>query len=269
MKTKLVLVFSALATAVSLADVGDNITTLTTLSGKTYRGVLISQVSPDGVLFRHANGAGKVLFSDLPGEIRQALGYDAKKAEAYEKDLTDRRERERLACIDRDKEIAKAQASAFTAAAAESNMIQAQYIAAASQQGGYGYGESYPVAYGYGWYNQGPGRFASPTNGGRGYGNSDRQPDQPQGVYCGTAYRTIKGNPNANRNEGQPFSAGQIKTGVPYSGTNPGTARFTNGVPALGTSFAPSRAPSRAPGGMGAGGRPTPTGAPSPAGRGR
>ena len=82
MKIQLALVFSVLATAASFAAVGDNIDSLATLSGKTYREVTIAQVGPDGVFFRHSNGAGKVLFSDLPGDVRQRLGYDSKKAEA-------------------------------------------------------------------------------------------------------------------------------------------------------------------------------------------
>lgn len=212
MKTQLALVFSILAASDLHADVGDNITSITTLSGKTYRGVLVAEVNPDGVLFRHANGAGKVLFSDLPSDLRQALGYDAKKAEAYEKDLATRRERERLACIERDKEIARSQAGAYNAAAAQARVAEVQYAAMVGQQG-YGIGYNYPVAIGWdGW--RGGHRGAATT-------------------------RTAK--PAA----AIPFRAGQISSGVPYAGT--GNARFTNGVPALGSSFVPSQLRPQAP----------------------
>lgn len=211
MKIQLALVFSVIATSVGFADVGDNVTSITTLSGKTYRGVLVAEVNPDGVLFRHANGAGKVLFSDLPSDLRQALGYDAKKAEVYEKDLTARRERERLACIERDKEIARSQASAYNAAAAQARVAQVQYAAIASQSS-YGYGYNYPVAIG--WNGWGGYRHAATTR-------------------------------TTNHATAIPFRAGQISSGVPYAGT--GNARFTNGVPALGSSFVPAQPRAHAP----------------------
>ena len=153
MKAKLILVITTLAASSALADVAEDLHTFTTLSGKTYRGVLVAQVSPDGVSFRHSNGAGKVLFADLPSEVRQSLGYDAGKAEAYEKDLAARRERERIARMDRDKEVAKAWAGASAAAAAQAGALQAQYIAAMSQQQASTAGGSFgwPVWGGYGW----------------------------------------------------------------------------------------------------------------------
>ena len=250
MKIQLALVFSVFATAGSFAAVGDSIDSLATLSGRTYRGVTIAQVTPDGVFFRHANGAGKVLFSDLPSDVRQRLGYDAKKAETYEKERAEKRERERLACIERDKEIAKAKASAFTAAAAQANMIRAQYSAAACQPAAYGYNMTYPVIWGfgggYGWYTD---RVASPSYGGR-------------------AYYKVRRPLNAMGAGGQPFGARQITHGAPpYSGAYSGTVRFSNGVPALNSSFSPTPAMLQSPGVRG-----TATGPVNitlPAGRGR
>ncbi|MBX7208381.1 MAG: hypothetical protein K1X78_08735 [Verrucomicrobiaceae bacterium] len=218
MKTKLVLVFSAVATA-CLADVGDVVNSFTTLSGRTYRAVTIAQVQPDGVTFRHSRGAGKVLFSDLPADLRRQLGYDAKKADAYEKDLMARRERERLACIERDKELAKARASASAAAAAQARACEARYAAVAmlgggvTDSGGMLTGYTYPWALDwYGWLGNHPRRALG----------FDRRTPAASG--------------------GHPFSAGQIVNGPAYSGATHG-ARFTNGVPALGSSF--SAAPVR------------------------
>jgi hypothetical protein len=116
MKTHLAIALSLFAaSAAAVADQGEAIT-LRTLSGKTYRGVSVSKVDPDGVCFRHSNGAGKVLFSDMSSELRQSFGYDSKKAVAYEKELETRREKVRLARIERDREVAKAQTAAFQAA---------------------------------------------------------------------------------------------------------------------------------------------------------
>jgi hypothetical protein len=221
MKIQLALVFSLLATTAGFAAVGDRVDSLATLSGRTYRDVTIAQVGPDGVFFRHSNGAGKVLFTDLAGDVRQRMGYDSKKAESYEKERAARRERERLACIKRDGEIAKARASASLAAVAQANAIRAQYIVAAAQQApNYGYGMTYPMIWGfgggYGWYTD---RIPSPGYGGR-------------------AFYTVKRPLNPSCVGNQPFSTRQITRGAPpYSGTYSGPVRFSNGVPALNSSF--------------------------------
>lgn len=261
MKIQFALVFSVLATAAGFADVGDNITSLTTLSGKTYRGVLIAQVTSDGVLFRHANGAGKVLFSDLPGDVKQSLGYDPIKAESLEKEAAARRERAHLACIERDTEIAKAQAGASIAAASLGRVTQALYAVAASQQAAStGNDVMYPFVYGfggYGWYTV---RVPSPSYGGRAFYTVRRQVG-PAGIGASsliqgnmaapnrcppdnthrTANITLMSGPGTNRSGGQPFSAGQITTGGPYSGASSSRTAFTNGVPALNSSFVPNR----------------------------
>lgn len=57
-----------------------------TLTGKTYRQCEIVRVYPDGVSFTHANGAAKVLFTDLSQELRQRLGYDPAKAAVYQRE---------------------------------------------------------------------------------------------------------------------------------------------------------------------------------------
>ena len=58
---------------------------LETLSGRTYYGVKVVKIDPNGVLFRHRDGAAKVTFDDMNPEIREYLGLDARKAAAFEK----------------------------------------------------------------------------------------------------------------------------------------------------------------------------------------
>lgn len=82
--------------AVSLAQAAP-IAKITTLAGKTYRQCQIVRVHPDGVSFRHADGAAKVLFTDLSKEWRTRLGYDADKAAAYQQELADKREADKAA----------------------------------------------------------------------------------------------------------------------------------------------------------------------------
>ena len=56
---------------------------LVTLSGTTYHDVQALRVEPDGVTWRHADGAVKVDFADCPEPIRRAYHYDPAKAAAY------------------------------------------------------------------------------------------------------------------------------------------------------------------------------------------
>lgn len=67
---------------------------ISTLTGKTYRQCEIVKVHPDGVSFTHANGAAKVLFTDLSAEWRTRLGYDPVKAKAYQREQEERRQQQ-------------------------------------------------------------------------------------------------------------------------------------------------------------------------------
>lgn len=107
---------------------------LTTLSGKTYRQCKIVQVYPDGVSFHHANGAAKVLFTDLSEDWRTRLGYDAKKATAYQKELADKREAEKAARARVEEARFKALAEAAERARIQSLGQEAQARAAVRQQ---------------------------------------------------------------------------------------------------------------------------------------
>ena len=62
--------------------------TFVTLSGKIYRNAKVTRIEPDGlnISFRTFNGGlggGKISFEDLPLDIQQRYGYDAKNAAEY------------------------------------------------------------------------------------------------------------------------------------------------------------------------------------------
>lgn len=78
----------------------EKIPEITTLQGRTFRQCEIVRVHPDGVSFRHATGAARVLYSDLSPEWRSRLGYDPEKAAAHrqeQKELAEKREEARRA----------------------------------------------------------------------------------------------------------------------------------------------------------------------------
>ncbi len=85
--------FHAPSPAASHAEV----TTITTLRGRSYHQCRISQVHPDGVSFFHANGAAKILFTELPESMRQKFGYSKQRAEEFQREQATRQflERER------------------------------------------------------------------------------------------------------------------------------------------------------------------------------
>lgn len=97
-----------LAVAASTARADSSEVKITTLFGRTYQGCHIVRVHPDGVSFTHSRGAAKVLFEDMPPGLRERFGYDARKAEAYEKEVTERRRAEARARAERDLELARA-----------------------------------------------------------------------------------------------------------------------------------------------------------------
>ncbi|MES2593873.1 MAG: hypothetical protein V4662_00975 [Verrucomicrobiota bacterium] len=70
---------------------------ITTLAGKTYRQCHIVKVHPDGVSFRHANGAARILFTDLSKDWRDRLGYSPSKAAAYKQERADKAAAEKVA----------------------------------------------------------------------------------------------------------------------------------------------------------------------------
>jgi len=104
---------------------------ITTLTGKTYRQCEIVKVYPDGVSFTHADGAAKVLFTDLSQEWRERLGYDPAKAVAYELEQAERREKQAEARRELDRQQTEAMLLAQQIELARLRGIEAQ---ARSQQ---------------------------------------------------------------------------------------------------------------------------------------
>jgi hypothetical protein len=105
MKAFTLLLFTLLASASLLAA---PIAEISTLTGKTYRQCQIVKVHPDGVSFTHANGAAKILFTDLSQEWRTRLGYDPDKAASYQYEQELRRKE--LAAIRREHDEQRTQA---------------------------------------------------------------------------------------------------------------------------------------------------------------
>jgi hypothetical protein len=124
------LLWTAAATLAHAAPIAK----ITTLTGKTYRQCQIVRVHPDGVSFRHANGAAKVLFTDLSKEWRTRLGYDADKAAAYQRELADKREADKAARAKVEEARFKLLAEAAERARIQSLGQEAQARATVQQQ---------------------------------------------------------------------------------------------------------------------------------------
>lgn len=157
MKTPTILV-PAIALALSLqfsafADDGTSLSFIKTKTGKVYTNCKVFKTDPDGVIIAHQHGGAKLLFTDLSDSTRALLGYDEKKAEAYEKERAEKKAKEREEIWKYRREVAKAQAAAYTAEAMRQEFISVQNIASA---GGYGYG--WDGLYGFGYNAHGYGR---------------------------------------------------------------------------------------------------------------
>lgn len=123
--------------AASLAQAAP-IAKITTLTGKIYRQCQIVKIHPDGVSFRHADGAAKILFTDLSKEWRARLGYDADKAAAYQQELADKREAEKAARAKVEEARFKLLAEAAERARIQSLGQEAQARASVQQQQNFG-----------------------------------------------------------------------------------------------------------------------------------
>lgn len=94
--------------------------TLTTKSGRTFESVRVTKEEPDGIRITHAEGAGKILFTDLPEEILAFYNYDPAAATAHQQELRATQQRiaaERQAQQQNQKinDLLEAQAIQFTA----------------------------------------------------------------------------------------------------------------------------------------------------------
>ena len=101
-------------------------TTIETAQGKTYERCKIMKRDPDGVSFSHSKGVAKVLFSDLSEPMRNALGYDAFKADAYEKEQAEARKAAVQAKRERETKVAEAMIAAQAKYAAQQPVVYVQ-----------------------------------------------------------------------------------------------------------------------------------------------
>lgn len=56
---------------------------LTTTKGVVYKNVRVRSVEPDGVIYFHTSGVVKILFDELPTEVRKQHGYHPRQAKLY------------------------------------------------------------------------------------------------------------------------------------------------------------------------------------------
>jgi hypothetical protein len=75
--------FALLTLITMLAMVSTLAEDITTLEGKTYSGVTVMRVEPDGLSIKHSTGIGKLYFSELPQELRDKYGYNPEKHRQY------------------------------------------------------------------------------------------------------------------------------------------------------------------------------------------
>ena len=146
-------------------------TTIETAQGKIYQQCKIMKRDPDGVAFSHSKGVAKVLFADLAEPMRNALGYDAVKGDAYEKEHAEARRAAEQARRERETKMAEAMIAAQAKYAAQQPVVYVQQpnggymlslapVLGLGQIGtnyGYGYG---PGRHGHGMYQN---RGWSPT----------------------------------------------------------------------------------------------------------
>lgn len=205
-------IFFSLLLAAGLLHAGEVIPEIRTLTGKKYQDCTVVNLHPDGVSFRHATGAARVLFTDLHASWRQKWGYDPERAASYQEEieakrqaLEDRRQRldqERTQAMKLAEQIELAQlhaqeirARAMLAAAAKAPPPAESPVPALAPIGavfdsrdyygrgyrnrwpglGYGYGLGYGWPWGYGGgvvIGQGGGRWCPPHSGGRPGGTS-------------------------------------------------------------------------------------------------
>lgn len=101
-------------------------TTIETAQGKIYQRCRIIKRDPDGVSFAHSKGTAKVLFSDLSEPMRNALGYDARKEEIYEKEQAAARKEAAQAKRERETKLAEALIAAQARQAAQRPVVFVQ-----------------------------------------------------------------------------------------------------------------------------------------------
>lgn len=56
---------------------------LETTNGRVYEHVTVRKIEPDGISIMHADGSAKIVFEQLPEDVRRSLGYDPEKSKNY------------------------------------------------------------------------------------------------------------------------------------------------------------------------------------------
>lgn len=72
------------APAAPIPAVGENIGTVTTLSGQSFQNCQLLKVEPDGITFNHTEGITKVLYRNLSLDIQKRFGVDPQSTAAAE-----------------------------------------------------------------------------------------------------------------------------------------------------------------------------------------
>ena len=212
-------------------------TTIETTQGKVYQQCKILKRDPDGVSFSHSKGVAKVLFSDLSGPMRNALGYDAVKEDAYEKEHAETRKKEEQDRRARETKLAEAMIAAQAKYAAQQPVVYLQQpngsymrslapvlglgrIGVPTNYGGGHHGHG--VSQAFGWSNSGNPKIIAGTGG----------VYVPQGNgttfygFPGVTYSPTLGYTNLNSNTATFF--GQQSNGiVPGVGTS-GSSSFSS-----------------------------------------
>lgn len=246
MKTFSLLIFT-IQMGLTVAAMADAPTTIETVQGKTYQRCKIIKRDPDGVSFAHSRGTAKVLYSDLSESMRNALGYDARKEEAYAREQAEARKEAAQARRVRETKIAEAMIAAQAKYAAQRPVVCVQQGNGGYMQGlapilGLGQIAAYGGgAYGGGYYGHGYGhghghgfprtRGWSPTVSSIGAGSGGVYVPQGHGLnfygFPGVTWSPTLGYTNTNFNTppvvfgplGQSSGSAGVVPGVGISGS--------------------------------------------------
>ena len=105
-------------------NVGEKIPDLKTLSGKTYRNVTVSDITPSEIRIMHESGAARIQMEDLSADLKAKFGYDPEKAKAHERAEAEK-EKAKAEAIAKARERAEAAKAAKAEAAKAAEEKQA------------------------------------------------------------------------------------------------------------------------------------------------
>jgi hypothetical protein len=85
------------ATATPSTLPGNNLGTITTLDGKTFKNCQLLKVDADGIVVNHSEGIMKILFGLMPPDLQKRFGYDPHQAAALTEAQIEYQEEQRKA----------------------------------------------------------------------------------------------------------------------------------------------------------------------------